>query len=239
MLELSIVVPYFKKERTAVDDAQYKLAFLDGTHVPYELIAVVDGRVDTTHDALRGIRHQKLRIIVYKKNRGKGYAIRKGCEAAQGIFVGYIDGDRDIDVAVLRRMYEEIKSSAADIVYPNKYHHDSQCDISLLRRILSVLYQILVRVLFHIDVKDTQTGAKMYRRNVLQAILPHVYIDGFAFEIELFVTAAQLGYRNFRDVPVSIQRRSGSSIRYGTALRVVFDTLKIFLFRSRGGTVDV
>ena len=232
MPELSIIVPYYKKERTAAHDVQRKLAFLDSLHIPYELIAVIDGRVDTTYDVLSRVHHAHLHSVAYEKNRGKGYAVRKGFEAAQGNFIGYIDGDSDIAIEVIGRMYEKIKKTQADIVYPNKYHRDSQCDISTFRRMLSTLYRVLVRMLFHIDVKDTQTGAKMYRCKVLQAVLPYLRIDGFAFEIDIFVTAARLGYRKFFEVPVTIRRRAGSSIRYGTALRVIYDTYKLYL-RSR------
>jgi len=234
MVELSIIIPYYRKERIVEKDARGKLAFLDSLHVSYEVIAVVDGAVDATQTILQRIGHDKLKIIAYERNRGKGYAVRKGFDLADGRFIGYIDGDLDIDVSVISRMYEKITRAKADIVYPNKFHRESLSDVYPMRRLISFLYRICVRILFHIDIKDTQTGAKLYRREAIKAILPHLRIDGFAFELEMCVMSARLGYRKFQEVPVSIRRHSGSSIRYGTALGVLMDTGGIFLRNALG-----
>ena len=82
----------------------------------------------------------------------------------------------------------------------------------MVRRLYSWGFQQLVRLMFDLDVRDTQTGIKVLRREVLEAVLPLMVEQRFAFDLELLVVARRLGFDRFAELPVRIERRFGSTI---------------------------
>jgi glycosyltransferase involved in cell wall biosynthesis len=228
-MELSIILPCYNEGRTIKKSVETKLAYLDGLQVEYELIAVIDGIVDATLDELRAVDHKSLRVMFYPKNRGKGFAVRHGMLSAAGKYVGYIDSDLNIDISLIGCMYDTMCKTGSDVVYPNKYRRDSAYKFSFFRKIFSYCYKIFIKALFGFDVHDTQTGAKLYRREVLDKILPRCRVDGFGFEIEMFALAHRCGFRKFTDVPVNIEKNTVSSVRARHVIRILSDTLKIWL----------
>jgi len=76
---LSVIVPAFKQERTIQKDLENILATLDsglGRDYDYEVICVVDGRLDKTFEKALKVKSKKLKVYGYKKNLGKGHAVR-------------------------------------------------------------------------------------------------------------------------------------------------------------------
>ena len=89
-------------------------------------------------------------------------------------------------------------------------------------------YQQLNRILFHLPIRDTQTGIKVLRRDVLVAVLPRMVEKRFAFDLELFVVAKHQGFRDFCEMPVSIGERFSSTISLRSVRDMLLDTLAIF-----------
>jgi hypothetical protein len=96
------------------------------------------------------------------------------------------------------------------------------------RRLQSALYQTLVRLLFSLNVRDTQTGLKLFRRQVLQEALPLLAIKRFAFDLELLVVARQLGYKKVCEAPIKLDYQFESTVNLGSAFFVLWDTAAIF-----------
>ena len=92
----------------------------------------------------------------------------------------------------------------------------------------SAVYQLLVRMLFRLNVRDTQTGLKLFRRQVLQEALPLLAIKRFAFDLELLVVANHLGYRHFCEAPIRLNYQFESTVNFGSAWNVLWDTAAIF-----------
>jgi hypothetical protein len=87
---------------------------------------------------------------------------------------------------------------------------------------------MLIRVLFNLNVRDTQTGLKLFRRKVLAEALPLLAIKKFAFDLELLVVARQLGYRNVCEAPISLNYQFQTTVNLRSAWRVLWDTAAIF-----------
>src|SRR5207245_1089798 len=83
-------------------------------------------------------------------------------------------------------------------------------------------------LLFSLNVRDTQTGLKLFRRQVLKEALPLLAIKKFAFDLELLVVARYLGYKDVVEAPISLDYRFESTVNVGSALQVLWDTAAIF-----------
>jgi len=98
----------------------------------------------------------------------------------------------------------------------------------MLRRIYSWGYQSLIRLLFSLDVTDTQVGIKLMDRRVLDDVLPLLRQDGFALDLELLVLAQSHGYNRIEEAPIRIEERSQSTISLRAIRRLLADTITIF-----------
>ena len=91
---------------------------------------------------------------------------------------------------------------------------------------LSWVYQKFTKLLFGLDVTDTQVGMKIYKRRVLEDVLPRLLVKQFAFDIEILAVAHHLGYRRIFEAPVEINLFSSkSSIVWGKMFRIIFNML--------------
>jgi glycosyltransferase involved in cell wall biosynthesis len=97
-----------------------------------------------------------------------------------------------------------------------------------MRRLYSLMYQLLTRVLFGLRVRDTQTGIKLVRRDVLTEVLPRMVEKRFAFDLELLAVAHRLGFRQTAELPVRIGERFSSTISPPMVWRMLQDTLATF-----------
>ena len=93
---LSVVIPAYKQERTIVQDIKKISEPLKELNIEFELIVVVDGIIDKTYQKISRLRSKEIKVIAYKKNEGKGHALRYGMMQANGDVVGFIDAGMDI-----------------------------------------------------------------------------------------------------------------------------------------------
>jgi hypothetical protein len=197
----------------------------------FEVIVVSDGSTDDTVRIAREFTSPSVRVFHYPKGRGKGHALRVGLNEARGLYVGYIDSDGDIDPEAIGPFLSLMKLYDLDIVLGSKRHPMSEVNYPIVRRVMSWVYHKVARALFLIDVRDTQTGFKVIRREVLTAVLPRMLEKRYAFDLELLVIARLLGYRKVFEAPVRINYRFSSQVVPTTALRILLDTAAIFYRR--------
>jgi len=169
-----------------------------------------------------------IHIVGYSENQGKGYALRFGAGMCTGELVTFIDADGELDPEEISRMAQLQALYDADIVVGSKRHPLSKVSYPLMRRFQSLCYQLLVRCLFRVNVRDTQTGIKLLRRKVAVAVLPLLLVKRFAFDVELLVVARQMGFRRVIEAPVTLDYKFSSTTNLKAVLRVLIDTLAIF-----------
>lgn len=228
---LSVVVPAYKQERTIVKDIKQIKGVLEKMRYDYELIVVVDGFVDKTYTKAKKLQGGKIKVIGYKDNKGKGYAVRWGMGKTKGDLVAFIDAGMDIDPNGLAMILEHMEWYGADIIVGSKRHPASQVEYPLLRKIYSLGYQILIWFLFGLKVKDTQTGLKIFKREVLEKVLPRLLVKRFAFDVELLAVARRLGFKKIYEAPIKInpeQFKFTSTIKFKTVFEMLVDTLAVF-----------
>ncbi|MBI3342607.1 glycosyltransferase [Candidatus Gottesmanbacteria bacterium] len=229
---LSIIVPVYKQERVIARNLRLILRHLDTLSTAYELIAVVDGIVDRSMQEAKKVTSPHISVTGYKTNHGKGYAIRFGMAQSHGDIIGFIDAGGDIGEEGLAMMLEHFRWYNADVIIGSKRHPVSKVHYPWQRKILSWGYQILVRVLFGLHIRDSQVGMKLYRRVVLEDVLPRLLVKQFAFDIEILAVANRLGYARIYEAPVELTFQGASSITsqnfWRIVINVLWETLAVF-----------
>ena len=151
---------------------------------------------------------------------------------SHGDIIGTIVAGGDIKEEGLSMMLEHFRWYNADIIVGSKRHPVSKVQYPWFRKILSLGYQILVKVLFVLNIRDSQVGLKLYRRRVLEDVLPRLLVKEFAFDIEILAVAYHLGYTRIYEAPVELLFTGFSSITSKNFWRIIFrtlwDTLAVF-----------
>lgn len=201
---LSVIVPVYNQGSTIKKNIQGIVQELELFKIPYELLVVDDGSSDNSVQAVKKITSSKIKIIGYKTNKGKGYAVRYGMAKAKGDVIGFIDAGGEIRESGIPMLIEHMRWYNADIVIGSKRHPVSKISYPWYRKILSFGYQILIKLLFGLNIRDSQVGLKLYKRNVLEDVLPRLLVKEFAFDIEILAVSKHLGYDRIYESPIEL-----------------------------------
>lgn len=228
---LSVIVPAYKQEKTIKQDVEN----IDSTlseglkDYDYEIICVVDGRIDKTLTQAKRVKSPKVKVFGYRINKGKGYAIRFGMARARGELVSFLDAGMDIKATGIMMLMAHMEWYNADVIVGSKRHLVSRVNYPLLRHILSVGYHFGVRVLFGLSLTDTQSGIKIFKRRVLEKILPRLLVKKYAMDIEMLAVARYLGFTRIYEAPIEVKfDKATSRIAWSTIFRMFWDTLAVF-----------
>lgn len=230
---LSVIIPAYHQERTIKEDIRsIDLSLSHLEEIPYEIIVVVDGQDDDTFKRAGECENKRIRVVGYEHNRGKGYAVRYGMARSRGDIIAFIDAGSDVRPEGISMILEHFRWYNADIVIGSKRHPVSKVDYPWYRKILSWGYQLLVKLLFGLSVRDSQVGLKLFRRQVLEDVLPRLLVKRFAFDIEMLAVSYHLGYRRIFEAPVELDFTGVStitSLNFWTSIwNMLWDTLAVF-----------
>ena len=227
---LSIVMPCYRLAGRAGVNVEIVRQLLEG-RIRFEIVPVDDGSGDGTDAELRqaaAAHPDTVRPVLLAANVGKGAALMDGFRHSRGSHILLLDGDLDLDPAVLPAFFDVMLRKQADIVIGSKRHRDSEIDYPLRRRVASTIYYGMVKLLVGLPITDTQTGMKLFRREALQWAFERMLVKRFAFDVELLAVAHAQGYR-VAEAPIRMQFGNKiGSLTLSNVRIVMTDTLAIF-----------
>src|SRR5215469_1021552 len=196
---LSVVIPAYDEERRLPRTLAAVIAHLRVQGRPFEVVVADDGSRDRTADVAReaGPEVRVLRL----PHRGKGAAVRAGVTASSGDLLLVTDADLSTPIAELDRLLAALEQCDVAIASRNVAGARVAVRQRLDRRLMGRAFNLLVRALLLPGLRDTQCGAKLFRREVALAVFERCRSDGFAFDVEALVLARRQGYR-VAEVPV-------------------------------------
>jgi glycosyltransferase involved in cell wall biosynthesis len=198
----------------------------------YQIIAINDGSKDRTKAGIieASLMDSHISCISYTANRGKGYAICKGVHYADAEYIAFLDSDMELNPSMLRYFLKALQATDADIAIGSKLHKKSKLKYPLSRRILSIGYYTLLKIMFHMNIKDTQTGIKLFKGSVIKPICENLVTDGYAFDIEILATATHKGYKII-ELPIELVFKRERKLKSRFTPKIIFniltDTIKI------------
>jgi len=232
-LELSVLIPAYNEESVIQENLREVAVIVEKFANNFEIIIVDDGSCDNTfEEALSAAgKDSRIKAVQLSSNRGKGYALKAGFQESEGEKVAFLDADLDLSPEQIEDFISVMDEAGADVGVGSKRHSGSLVDYPWARKVLSRTYSFLVRLMFGLSVRDTQTGLKVYRREVLCDAFPLMRCERFAFDLELLALASQHGYQLI-EIPVKLRfsrEKSFRRIRPKDFLQAGMDTLAIFL----------
>ncbi|OFZ12537.1 MAG: hypothetical protein A2Z20_10860, partial [Bdellovibrionales bacterium RBG_16_40_8] len=201
---ISIIVPVFNEASSIIENLDLLISEVEPYFENYEILVVSDGSTDGTNIKIFSLHDPHIRQLVNKDNKGKGNTIRYGFKQARGNYILFIDGGMELHPKEIRTFIGLMDIYDADIVIGSKRHPQSKVCYPLIRKILSYIFQKFIKLLFRLDVTDTQVGIKLFRRQVIEAILPDLVLDRYGFDLEILALAHYRGFKRVLEAPIQL-----------------------------------
>lgn len=232
ILKLAIIIPaYNEEERIGYTLDKYGLYFNELKKrrvLDYEIIVVINNTKDQTEKVVKEKQKKNKNIVCLNFAKGgKGFAIIEGFKEAlkrKNDFIGFVDAD----MATLPKPFSDLVFNIGnqDGLIASRYVYGAKVNPkqSLKRILVSRACNILVRTLFFMPYRDTQCGAKIFRRKVIERILPKLGVTHWGIDIDLLYQAKKNNFK-ISEFPTIWSDKSGSKIKLQKASFQVFSAI--------------
>ena len=231
---LSVVIPTFNEEARIEGTLSRVIEYLSSQDYQWEVVVADDGSTDHTARLVGPavVEHSNVRVLRLP-HRGKGWAVKNGMLAAEGVFRLLSDADLSVPIEQVERLlplFESRESGGpgADIVLGSREAPGAvRIGEPARRHLMGRLFNLLVSRLAVPGLADTQCGFKCFRGETAQDLFPRLTLDGFAFDVELLHLARKRGLA-YSEVGVDWYYQSQSKVRpIHDSLAMTLDLLKI------------
>jgi glycosyltransferase involved in cell wall biosynthesis len=241
--QLSLVVGCYNAAVHLEKRLRDLVTFLDGTGRDYEVLIVEDGSVDESLPILRRLEDDvpSIHVLRNPRNMGKGYSIRNGILNSRGKHIIFTDIDmayakRNL-LAVLERLEQGEPFVVGNRRLPESVYVVNNRLVKYVyrRHRMGNAFNALVRVLFGLTTRDTQSGLKGFSRSAAAKIFQQLCTDGFLFDIEIFIRSRTLGIPVV-EVPVQLTYEDDITTvgQFRFLLMVIPELIHIKMLELRG-----
>jgi len=222
---LTIVIPVHNQKNQMIRIVNKLSKLLNNKKIKYEIIIAEDGSTDGSYEIAKKLAKRKNIKLSHKKEKcGKGAAIKRGAQLASYTKLLFLDADTYNHLEELKYFIDLLKDY--DIVIGSRYLKESKVKRSLIRKIPSHIYNLLVRVMFHTGIKDHQCGFKAFSRKGIE-LIKTVRSDGFFFDTELLVMAKNKNYK-IKEIPIHWSEKKSSQVNIlKDSFKMILDILKL------------
>src|SRR5437588_1276384 len=202
---------------------------------PFQLVVILNGCVDDTIGVVRRVvqDYKTISALEFPGRIGKGGALIEGLKLAPlADLIGYVDADGATSPKAFLDLVN--RAGEADCVIASRWIrgailHQSQ---SNKRQFASRVFHAIVQLLFWMNIRDTQCGAKVIRREAVEKIHSSLRIADMAFDINLLYCLKRAGYR-ILEVPTEWTDKIGSKVVLGkTSLTMLLTAIRLRLVYS-------
>ncbi|HTY15241.1 MAG TPA: glycosyltransferase [Methanoregulaceae archaeon] len=229
--ECTLVIPAYNEESRIG-------ALLSGLScLQFEYIFICDGDDGTASEIKKwGASHPdiSLRCIEHTGRIGKGRAVCEGLTLAKTRFAGYMDADGSASCDQMLLLFNELDGN--DGIIGSRWIAGAKITRSqgILRRLESRVFNLAIKVLFRLPYKDTQCGAKVFRKEALDVVLPEIVSKGFEFDVELLWRLRGKGFL-VSEYPIEWNNRGDSRVKGPDAFSMLYNLVKLRLRRTTDG----
>ncbi len=213
---ISVIIPAYNEERTIGEVLHKTISVLENIRNPYEIIVVDDGSTDKTKWI---VSKYKVTVLSNGRNRGKGYALRKGFKHAKGQIIITLDSDGAHDPKEIPKLIKPL-FNGIDITVGSRFLGNGKDSTTKLNRVGNRIINTIIMTLTRKYVTDSQTGFRAFKREVLEKL--DLTSEGYEIETELTVKGLKNGFK-YQEIPINCRKRK----YHQSKLQVLFDGIKI------------
>ncbi|MBG0782801.1 MAG: glycosyltransferase family 2 protein [Bacteroidales bacterium] len=233
---LSIIIPAYNEARTIEDVLDKILKSITLNNISAQLIVVDDASKDETLIRVEAWHKRnpevQLVAIASQPNRGKGFAIRKGIEAAEGDYILIQDADYEYDPRDYPKLLAPVLDGMADVVFGSRFVGGNPHRILFFWHSIGNKFLTTVSNIFtNLNLTDMESGYKLFKREILQSI--PLKENRFGFEPEVTAKISRIKNIRIYEVGISYYGRTyteGKKINWQDGFRAIWCVLKFNLW---------
>lgn len=239
MLDVSIIIPLYNEEKRLKKNLPSIDIFLKKNQKEkVELIFVSDGSLDNTNKIIEDYINKnsdklKINFIKYKKNIGKGFAVKSGVLAAKNKWILICDADLSVHpnqfISWKRNNFLTSKNNA---FFGSREHKKSKIKASKIRVIFGYFFKKLIRFIFSINLKDTQCGFKVFNKHYSKKVFKNIKSYRFAFDVELTLLLRKNNVKII-ELPLKWTHKKGSKLNLFKDMPLMLLDLIIIKFKEK------
>ncbi|MEW6083452.1 MAG: dolichyl-phosphate beta-glucosyltransferase [Chloroflexota bacterium] len=231
---LSIVIPAYNEERRLPETLEQVFRFLEKQSFASEVIVVENGSTDRTFEVAQEFAKEHENFRVFRTERGKGAAVKRGMLEAHGEYRFMCDADLSMPVGEILKFIPP-SSNDFDIAIASREAKGSvRYNEPRYRHFGGRGINYIIQVLALPGLNDTQCGFKCFRADVAKDIFEKQTLSGWSFDIELLFIARRRGYR-VREIPIEWFYHPETKVNaIRDALRMIGDIFHIRINAMRG-----
>ena len=230
MDNISLIIPLYNEENRIKKNLSFIQNFLKKKNI--EVIFVNDGSSDNSEKIIKKFisKNNKkfIKYLSYKQNVGKGYAIKKGVLSSKKRWILICDLDMSVQPSQIDIWYKKkyiLKKNEA--YFASRKHTLSKIKTSFVRKLLGVIFNLIIFSLFSIRIKDTQCGFKLFHKDYAKSIFRKINSYRFSFDVELVLLLKEKNIK-IKELPINWIHKSGSKLNIFYDMPLMFyDLLKI------------
>jgi len=230
--KISVIIPAYDKRKLGLADFVDKVSkgvLSIAEEVEIVIVCLKDDAIIYSEALVLSEKNKNISIVEHDPKIGKEYAyLLEGFKKTKGEYILYVDPHSKLNLKALSGFRKVISKDKVDVVIGSKHHVNSRVEYSDFRKKVGNLYYLFIRHFLGLKVYDLQTGMKLYKREVLEKVLPLIVTKKYAFDLEILTCANHLGFK-ITEAPVEIDKsyefeKLGLPLIYHAAI----DTLAVF-----------
>ncbi len=215
---VSLIIPCYNEESRIPLLVHGIQEFADQWQGDFEVIIVDDGSQDRTFATLSQdlfllnlISDQKLKII-QQANQGKGAALQKGVLAARKDFILTLDADMATSpIEIIQWLQVKKSFQSNEILIGSREMNRTQVKDHWHREFAGHMFNLILRKITGLKIKDTQCGFKLYPTQIGKMIFASLQTPGWAHDVEILKRAEKKGFI-ITEMPIHWEAVAGSKI---------------------------
>lgn len=237
-MKVSIILPVKDQSDKLIRNLEKEIIpFFDKAPIVYDVLIVSDASSDEEQEKLEKAMKKmplQVKLLPYEATKGKGWAIKKGILASNSDWILFMDADLATDLKTFYAFQPFWKDYDCVIASRNAEGSIETKKKPFIRRLMSWGSRIIIKMLFHLGVGDTQCGFKMYKTDIAKKMVEKQIIAGPAYDVEYLYYLKLNGYK-YKEVGCVWTDDEDSSFKrpVKTAFKFFKDLLKIKHNRKR------
>jgi glycosyltransferase involved in cell wall biosynthesis len=228
-MKLSIIIPAYNEEKRILKPLTLYYEFFNkklGKEL--EIIVVPNNCKDNTIGVVRDFSKDKKNIVIknIEKINGKGLAVMEGFKIAKGDIIGFVDVDESTSVEEFNKLYDHINGFDGIIASRRIRGAKITPRRSAYKNLSGIAFNLVVRFLFSLPYKDTQCGAKLFKKELAHFLAKNVHETKYAFDVELLYLCKK-NNKKILEYPIHWKEAGGGYVTTSAGIQAVWRVIKL------------
>lgn len=228
-MKLSLIIPAYDEEKRILKTLMEYNNFLKKIFKNnFEIIIIPNNCKDNTLEVVKNFakKNKQIKFFNFPNYCGKGNAVMKGFEIANGDYIGFVDADNSTNPENFYKLYDHIVKDNLDGAIASRRTNGFVTKRNSFKRLSSNLFNLFVNFLFNLNYKDTQCGAKLFTKKTTGYFINNYMEGGWGFDVDLLYLAKRNKFK-IKEIPIKWEDSEESKLTLLDSINCIYKLIKL------------